>query len=131
MRYLMATMLAGSMALFAAHAQAADGMTIAVFTKNSTNPAYEAFRIAADQIARTAGARVVHLVPKKPDNVDEQKAMVEQVLKDRPDAVIFIPVDDVAMIDFGEAAQRGQNPGHAGFQSLARQFRHLCRRRRF
>ena len=25
--------------------------------------------------------------------------MVEQVLKDRPDAVIFIPVDDVAMID--------------------------------
>ena len=30
-------------------------------------------------------------VPKKPDNVDEQKAMVEQVLKDRPDAVIFIP----------------------------------------
>ena len=74
-------------------------MTIAVFTKNSTNPAYEAFRIAADQIARAADARTVHYVPKKPDNVDEQKAMVEQVLKDRPDAVIFIPVDDVAMID--------------------------------
>ena len=74
-------------------------MTIAVFTKNSTNPAYEAFRIAADQVARAAGARTVHYVPKKPDNVDEQKAMVEQVLKDRPDIVIFIPVDDVAMID--------------------------------
>ena len=74
-------------------------MTIAVFTKNSTNPAYEAFRIAADQIARAAAARTVHYVPKKPDNVDEQKAMVEQVLKDRPDVVIFIPVDDVAMID--------------------------------
>ena len=73
-------------------------MTIAVFTKNSTNPAYEAFRIAADQIARTAGAKVVHFVPKQPDNVDEQKAMVEQVIKDRPDAVIFIPVDDVAMV---------------------------------
>ena len=43
--------------------------------------------------------RTVHYVPKKPDNVDEQKAMVEQVLKDRPDVVIFIPVDDVAMID--------------------------------
>ena len=70
MRYLMATMLAGSMALFAGHAEAADGMTIAVFTKNSTNPAYEAFRIAADQIAKAAGAHVVHLVPKKPDNVD-------------------------------------------------------------
>ena len=99
MRYLAMAVLAGSMALFASHANAADEkMTIAVFTKNSTNPAYEAFRIAADQIARSAGARTVHFVPKQPDNVDEQKAMVEQVLKDRPDAVIFIPVDDVAMI---------------------------------
>jgi ribose transport system substrate-binding protein len=74
-------------------------MTIAVFTKNRTNPAYEAFRIASDQIARTTGVKLIHLVPNQPDNVDEQKAMVDQVLKDRPDAVIFIPVDDVAMID--------------------------------
>ncbi|MBR1200647.1 sugar ABC transporter substrate-binding protein [Bradyrhizobium sp. AUGA SZCCT0158] len=95
----MTTAIAGAAALFAHHAGAADNqMTIAVFTKNSTNPAYEAFRIAADQIARSTGARVVHFVPKQPDNVDEQKAMVEQVIKDKPDAIIFIPVDDVAMV---------------------------------
>jgi ribose transport system substrate-binding protein len=100
MQYLMAAVVAGSMALLAANAKAAEAnMTIAVFTKNSTNPAYEAFRIAANQIAHSTGARVLHFVPKQPDNVDEQKAMVEQVLKDRPDAVIFIPVDDVAMVD--------------------------------
>jgi ribose transport system substrate-binding protein len=99
MRVLPAVVIAASLALPAGNATAADEMTIAVFTKNLTNPAYEAFRIAADQIARTTGARVVHFVPKQPDNVDEQKAMVEQVLKDKPDAVIFIPVDDVAMID--------------------------------
>jgi ribose transport system substrate-binding protein len=98
MRVLAAVMVVGSLAL-AGSAMAGDEMTIAVFTKNLTNPAYEAFRIAADQIARTTGARILHFVPKQPDNVDEQKAMVEQVLKDRPDAVIFIPVDDVAMID--------------------------------
>jgi ribose transport system substrate-binding protein len=78
---------------------AADQKTIAVFSKNTTNPAYEAFRIAADRVARATGARIVHYVPKQPDNVDEQIAMVEQALKDRPDAVVFIPVDDVAMID--------------------------------
>ena len=100
MRYLTAVMLAGLTSLFAGHALAADNqMTIAVFTKNRTNPAYEAFRIASDQIARTTGVKVTHLVPNQPDNVDEQKAMVEQVLKDRPDAIIFIPVDDVAMIN--------------------------------
>jgi ribose transport system substrate-binding protein len=90
-------MVAGSIA-GGAKAAEPNMTTIAVFTKNFTNPAYEAFRIAADRIARAAGARTVHYVPKQPDNVDEQKAMVEQVLKDRPDAVIFTPVDDVAMI---------------------------------
>src|SRR5665213_3707427 len=98
MQYLALAAVVGAMALFAGHAKAANEKTIAVFTKNLTNPAYESFRIAANQVARAAGARIVHYVPKKPDNVDEQKAMVEQALKDRPDAVVFIPVDDVAMI---------------------------------
>jgi ribose transport system substrate-binding protein len=104
MQYFATAMLAGSMLLvaggLAGHAKTVDEkLTIAVFTKNLTNPAYEAFRLAADQVARSAGARIVHFVPKQPDNVAEQQAMVEQVLKDRPDAVVFIPVDDVAMID--------------------------------
>jgi ribose transport system substrate-binding protein len=99
MQTLIAAIMAGSMILYAGGAEAAEAnMTIAVFTKNTTNPAYQSFRIAADQIARTTGARTVHYVPKQPDNIDEQKAMVEQVLKDRPDVVVFIPVDDVAMI---------------------------------
>lgn len=98
MKYLLA-ILAVSMELLMSNAKAADQMTIAVFTKNLTNPAYEAFRIAADKVAGASDAKIQHYVPKQPDNVDEQKAMVEQVLKDRPDAVIFIPVDDVAMID--------------------------------
>jgi ribose transport system substrate-binding protein len=91
---------AALIATFAGSSNATESnMNIAIFTKNLTNPAYEAFRIAADQVARAAGARTTHYVPKQPDNVDEQKAMVEQVLKDRPDAVVFIPVDDVAMVD--------------------------------
>ena len=98
MRILMAAALMVPI-LTAAAGNSAEPKTIAVFTKNLTNPAYEAFRIAAGQIARATDTRVVHFVPKQPDNVDEQKAMVQQVLKDRPDAVIFIPVDDVAMID--------------------------------
>jgi len=92
--------LAAAIACFTTAAIAADGgATIAVFTKNSTNPAYEAFRIAADKIAAATGTRVLHFVPKQPDNVDEQKAMVEQILKAPPDVVVLIPVDDVAMVD--------------------------------
>jgi len=76
-----------------------DARTIAVFTKNTTNPAYAAFRLATDQVARASGVRTVHFVPKKPDDVDEQKAFVAQALAERPDVIIFIPVDDVAMVD--------------------------------
>jgi ribose transport system substrate-binding protein len=97
MRYLLA--LGVSMIAFANPAATAETLTIAVFTKNTTNPAYEAFRIGADQVGRALGARIVHYVPKKPDDVDEQKAFVEQVLGEKPDAVVFIPVDDVAMVD--------------------------------
>ena len=88
-----------AMALLADHARAAEStITIAVFTKNATNPAYSAFRLAADQVGRANGAQIQHFVPKQPDNIEEQKAMVEQVLKQRPDAVVFIPVDDVGMV---------------------------------
>src|SRR5664279_6117128 len=100
MKYLLAAVLAVSMEFFMSNAKAADQMTIAVFTKNLTNPAYEAFRIAADKVAGATGVKIRHCVPQQPDNVDEQKAMVEQALKDRPDAVIFIPVDDVATVSY-------------------------------
>jgi ribose transport system substrate-binding protein len=100
MKLLVVGVITASIALLAPCAQAAEStITIAVFTKNTTNPAYSAFRLAADQVGQATGTRIVHFVPRQPDNVDEQKAMVEQVLKDRPDAIVFIPTDDVAMID--------------------------------
>ena len=74
-------------------------VTLAVFTKNNINPAYTAARLAADLVAKENGARTVHYVPEKPDDVALQKALVEQALKDRPDAVVFVPVDDVKMIE--------------------------------
>jgi ribose transport system substrate-binding protein len=99
MRNVIMTTLIVLVTMLSGNAMASDDKpTIAVFTKNTTNPAYQAFRIAADRIGRSASVRILHFVPQQPDNVDEQKAMVEQVLKDRPDAVVFIPVDDVAMI---------------------------------
>src|SRR5262245_40522217 len=100
MRYLVTALITASTALFTFHAHAAESsITIAVFTKNTTNPAYSAFRLAADQIGQLTGANIRHFVPKQPDNIDEQKAMVEEVLKSRADAVVFIPVDDVAMVE--------------------------------
>lgn len=68
------------------------GETIAVFTKNRSNPAYDAARLGADRVAARNGARTLHFVPVKPDDIDEQIALVDQVIAARPDAVLFVPV---------------------------------------
>jgi len=73
--------------------------TLAVFTKNRVNPAYDAARLAVDRIAAEAGARTLHYVPATPDHVGEQKALVVEALAARPDAVLFNPTDDVAMAE--------------------------------
>ena len=73
--------------------------TIAIFTKNRTNPAYTAARLGADRTAARLGARTVHYVPDQPDDVAEQVALVERAITERPDAVVFVPVHDTAMND--------------------------------
>ena len=49
---------------------------IAVFTKNRTNPAYEAARLGADRTANRLGASTIHYVPETPDSVPEQIALI-------------------------------------------------------
>jgi ribose transport system substrate-binding protein len=73
--------------------------TLAVFTKNRVNPAYAAARLAADRVAAEAGARAVHYVPETPDDVGQQKVLVGEALANRPDAVVFVPTDDAAMVE--------------------------------
>lgn len=72
---------------------------IAVFTKNRTNPAYEAARLGADRVAARFGASTVHYVPERPDNVAEQIALIGRAVAARPDAVVFIPVHQTAVND--------------------------------
>ncbi|WP_096696742.1 sugar ABC transporter substrate-binding protein [Polaromonas sp. AER18D-145] len=69
-------------------------MRLAVFTKNLTNPAYGAARLGAERAAAAFGAEVLHFVPKKGDDPEEQSALIDQALAldPRPDAFVFSPV---------------------------------------
>ena len=74
-------------------------LVIAVFTKNRTNPAYAAARLGADRTAARLGARTVHYVPERPDDIEQQIALVDDALAARPDAIVFVPVHDTALND--------------------------------
>jgi len=72
---------------------------LAAFTKNKTNPAYTGARLGADRMAARHGCTLTHHVPDKPDDVDEQRALIEAVLAERPDAILIAPAHATALND--------------------------------
>jgi ribose transport system substrate-binding protein len=86
-----------ALALAGACAAHADNERIAVFTKNQTNPFFQAVRVGADNAAKQMNAKVTHYVPTKPDSIPEQISQVEDVIVKKPDAIVFTPVDFKAM----------------------------------
>jgi ribose transport system substrate-binding protein len=66
-------------------------LRIAVFTKNRSNPAYEAARMGADRTAQRLGAQATHWVPEVDDDPAEQGALIDAALAAPPDAFVLIP----------------------------------------
>ena len=98
MRHVLRAVSAASLAAGLAGAALADGETIAVFTKNQTNPYFQTVRVGADYAAKAMNAKTVHYVPTKPDSIPEQLSQIEDVIVKKPDAIVFTPVDYKAMI---------------------------------
>jgi ribose transport system substrate-binding protein len=67
-------------------------ISLAVFTKNRSNPAYAAARLGAERTAQRLGASVTHYVPEKPDNIEEQIALIDRAIETKPDAIVLVPV---------------------------------------
>src|SRR5512141_1265177 len=96
MKYLL-SVTAAVTALWSGSALA-EGETIAVFTKNLTNPYFQAVRVGTEAAAKTLGVKVIQYVPTKPDSIPEQLSQVEDVIVKKPDAIVFIPVDSKALV---------------------------------
>ena len=75
----------------------ADGEKIAVFTKNQTNPFFQAVRLGSENAAKQMNATVLQYVPTKPDSIPEQMSQIDDVVVKKPDAIVFTPVDYKAM----------------------------------
>ncbi len=88
----------------------ADGETIAVFTKNQTNPYFQAVRVGADAAAKALNAKTLHYIPTKPDSIPEQLSQLEDVVVKKTDAIVFIPVDYKAMVPSVEKINAAKIP---------------------
>lgn len=88
----------------------ADGETIAVFTKNQTNPYFQTVRVGAEIAAKALNAKVIQYVPTKPDSIPEQLSQVEDVIVKKPDGIVFIPVDYKALVPAVEKINAAKIP---------------------
>ena len=95
---------------FVASAALADGETIAVFTKNQTNPYFQAVRVGSEAAAKSMNAKVMNYIPTKPDSIPEQLSQVEDVIVKKPSAIVFIPVDYKAMVTGVEQINKAKIP---------------------
>ena len=85
-------------------------MRIAVFTKNRSNPAYEAARIGAERAAAPFGVEIEHFVPETPDDPAQQAVLLTQALARRPDALVFTPVHPTRLEASLDEVQRAGIP---------------------
>jgi ribose transport system substrate-binding protein len=78
-------------AIVTPHASSAE--TIAVFTKNTTNPFSKAIRLGADTAGKKLKIDVTHYVPTTADSAPEQTKLVDDAIAKKPDLIVFDPVD--------------------------------------
>jgi ribose transport system substrate-binding protein len=79
----------------AAHAA---GETIALLTKNQTNPFFTAERIGAEKAAHDMDAKIIEYIPTQPDSISEQMSEIDNLIQRKPDAIVMVPVDYKAMV---------------------------------
>ena len=90
------TCLAGIMTVLNA-SESAQAETIATFTRNPSNPILRGVRIGSEVAAKSLAAQTVHFIPRS-ESPDEQLGLVEEVVRLKPDAIVFAPFDPKAMV---------------------------------
>ena len=110
----------------------AEAETIALFVK-SNSVIFAAMRVGGGIAGKTLGAQVVSYVPTTVDNVREQTKLVEDGIKDKPDAIVLVPVDGAAagemvdkinaagipLVNINERVKSGMVVGYVGTDDVA------------
>ena len=66
--------------------------TVATFTRNPSNPILRGVRIGSEIAAKSLDAQIVHFIPRS-ESPAEQLGLVDEVVRIKPDAIVFAPFD--------------------------------------
>jgi ribose transport system substrate-binding protein len=76
---------------------AAGAETVATFTRDPSNPILRGVRIGSEIAAKSLDAMVIHFIPRS-ETPSEQLGLIDEVIRDKPDAVVLAPFDPTAML---------------------------------
>ena len=85
------------LAMLAVSSSSASAETIATFTRNPSNPILRGVRIGGEIAANALGVGIVHFRPRS-EAPPEQLGLVDEVIHNKPDAIVFAPFDPKAMV---------------------------------
>jgi ribose transport system substrate-binding protein len=72
--------------------------TIATLTKGQSNPIVRGVRVGSETMAGKLGDQSVHFVPRTENSVPEQLGLADEVLSNKPNALVFSPSDPKALL---------------------------------
>jgi len=75
----------------------ASAETVATFTRNPSNPILRGVRIGSEIAAKSLDALVVHFIPRS-ETPSDQLGLVDEVIRNKPDAIVLAPFDPSAML---------------------------------
>jgi ribose transport system substrate-binding protein len=82
-----------------AMAQAVRPLTLTLFIRNLVNPVWTYAGLGADRAAKEiGGVTIVHATPTKSDDIEEQIRLLEEAIAQKPDGLVFSPVDFKALV---------------------------------
>jgi ribose transport system substrate-binding protein len=76
----------------------ARAQSVAVFTKNTTNPFSKAIRLGSDFAGKKLSLGISHYTPTTADDAAEQTRLVDDAIAGKPDIIVFDPVDNRKMV---------------------------------
>lgn len=79
--------------------------------KNIVNPFWKACWVGAQKAAgEYDGIKLTYTSPTKSDNIEEQTSMMEDIMLQKPDGIVFVPVDYVALVPIVEKMNKANIP---------------------
>lgn len=70
----------------------------ALVTKALNNPFWEAMQRGAEEVAAANNADLIYLAPTKPNNLEEQTRLVDDLIASGVDGIVLVPVDSEGMV---------------------------------